>query len=240
MNKTEILVESCRLNKIEIDEFCAKVLMDFCSFLLYKNEQFNLTRIVELNDFVVKHLVDSLFVEKLVNFDFGSSFLDVGSGAGFPSVPIAIKRPDLKVVQIDCLGKRVRFLEEVAQKFGLNCKAYHGRAEDFGKQQNFREKFRFVVARAVAPMNRLVEYCLPFVEVGGFFVAMKGKNFVDELGYAENALKELGGKIFEIKKFEILCDGGEKLERAIVLVNKISQTPTKYPRINSKILKCAL
>lgn len=211
-------------------------LEQFYGLLIETNRKFNLTAIVEPEEFVLKHFIDSFMVNSKVNIGKGLKVLDVGAGAGFPSVPIAILRPDLKFTQIDCLNKRVVFLKQVASLLKLNVEVFHGRAEEFGKNRAFRECFDFVVARAVAPLNRLLEYCLPFVKVGGMFVALKGKNFESEIKNSKNAVRELGGKIEEIKTFKL----GLNLERALILIRKISQTATKYPRINSKILKCAL
>lgn len=223
-------------NDVKISNNQAEKLNLFCDFLLKKNEEFNLTAIVEFNDVVVKHLVDSLKLNSLVHIKLGVNFLDIGAGAGFPSVPVAIVRPDLKVVQLDCLHKRVKFLQQVAKLLNLNADVVHGRAEELGKQTRFREKFQFVTARAVTKLNRLLEYALPFVEVGGYFVALKGKNYEDELANSGIAMAKLGGKLEKVEKFKL----SNEMQRSLIVVKKISQTPTVYPRINSKILKYAL
>lgn len=230
------MIELCLSYGIKIDEKQQNKLHKFEELLIKTNEKFNLTAIVEPREIEIKHFIDSFMVEKEVKFFKGAGVLDVGAGAGFPSVPIAVLRPDLQIVQLECLNKRVKFLKEVADLLKLNVEVVHGRAEEFGKLKNFREKFDYVVARAVAPLNRLLEYCLPFVKVGGLFVALKGRNYGLEVENAKNAVKELGGKFEEVKTFNL----GEDLKRALVLIKKISQTLTKYPRINSKILKCEL
>lgn len=221
---------------LELGKDQQKALEQFCDLLLETNTNFNLTAIVEPEEIALKHFVDSLMVEVKVNFSYGAKVLDVGAGAGFPSVPVAILRPDLQITQIDCLNKRVNFLKQVASLLNLNVRVFHGRAEEFGRNEVFREQFDFVVARAVAPLNRLLEYCLPFVRVNGLFVALKGRNFEIEMDAAKSAVQKLGGKFEEVKTFKL----GSSMERALIMVRKISQTVTKYPRMNSKILKNAL
>ena len=237
----KILIESkitymCLKYGFRLKEEQQLKLSQFLIFLIEVNKKMNLTAIVEPDEIVLKHFIDSLMVEKLVKIDQNARVLDVGAGAGFPSIPIAIVRPDLKMVQIDCLSKRVKFLKQVSNLLNLKTEVVHGRAEELGKSVVFRERFNFVVARAVAPLNRLLEYCLPFVKVGGLFVALKGQNFAIEMEEAENAVKELGGNFEQVEQFSL----GSAGKRVLILIRKISQTATKYPRINSKIVKSAL
>ena len=219
----KLLVEVCAENGVSLTTNQRVALTQFYNFLIETNKKFNLTAIVEPREFILKHFIDSFMVNLKVEFGCGVKVLDVGAGAGFPSVPIAVLRPDLNITQLDCLNKRVGFLKQVASLLNLNVEVFQGRAEEFGKSPAFRESFNFVVARAVAPLNRLIEYCMPFVEVGGLFIAMKGKNFEVELANAKGAAQELGGEIEETKVFKI----GLNFERVLILIKKISQAVTK-------------
>lgn len=230
------LIELCSEHDVKLTKKQAEKLEFFCNFLLKKNTEFNLTAIVDLKEIVVKHFVDSLKLEKLVKLNLGTNLLDIGAGAGFPSVPLAIVRSDLKIMQLDCLKKRVNFLKQVADLLNLNVSVFHGRAEELGRKLSFREQFQFVTARAVANLNRLLEYALPFVVVGGFFIALKGRNYDQELNNSKQAIAKLGGKLEKVEEYSLGCD----VKRCLILIKKISQTPTQYPRINSKILKYSL
>lgn len=193
------------------------------------NGKMNLTAITEPEDIVIKHFVDCLFLLKYADIAESARIIDVGTGAGFPGIPLLIARKDLHLTLMDSLNKRLIFLEDVLDKCALSAELIHSRAEDLGRDELYREKYDVATARAVAPMNVLSEYCLPFVKIGGFFIALKGSN--DETESAAGAVKELGGEI--IKNVSYKLPSGDK--RSIIIVKKISQTPTKYPRKSKKI-----
>jgi 16S rRNA (guanine527-N7)-methyltransferase len=190
------------------------------------NKKVNLTSIEDDKEFIIKHFVDSLTLAPLLNIKNGS-LIDVGTGAGFPGIPLKILLSNLEVTLLDSLDKRVRFLNTVIEELSIQgINAIHFRAEDGGHNSNYREKFDFAVARAVASLPVLLEYCLPFVKVGGVFFAMKGLS-EDEVSLSKKALQTLGGEILEIKKFQLpLTDN----QRNIIVIKKFRQTPTNYPR----------
>ncbi len=195
------------------------------------NEKVNLTAITDKEEVYLKHFYDSLTLALYVDVDFdykGPTLCDVGSGAGFPSIPLKIMYPELEVTIVDSLQKRIRFLEELVDALDLAGVAlYHDRAETFGQNKNFRASFDFVTARAVARMSVLSELCLPLVKKNGFFIAMKGSDGLQEVERAEKAIATLGGKIQEEIVFDLPEDAGE---RQIFLIEKRKETPNKYPR----------
>ena len=198
--------------------------------LIEVNSYMNLTAITEREEVYIKHFLDSLFITKAIDITKPFSLCDVGSGAGFPSIPLAIVTNNAKVTIIDALNKRINFINDLAQKLNLdNVNAIHARAEDYAKEK--REDFDYVTARAVARLNVLVELCLPLVKVGGLFIAMKTQD-EDELNEAKNAISILGGKIENIISFNLPNDYGK---RSIIIIKKIKNTPSKYPRGFSKI-----
>ena len=198
--------------------------------LIEVNSYMNLTAITERDEVYIKHFLDSLFITKAIDITKPFSLCDVGSGAGFPSIPLAIVTNNAKVTIIDALNKRINFINDLAQKLNLdNVNAIHARAEDYAKEK--REDFDYVTARAVARLNVLVELCLPLVKVGGLFIAMKTQD-EDELNEAKNAISILGGKIENIISFNLPNDYGK---RSIIIIKKIKNTPSKYPRGFSKI-----
>lgn len=211
----------------------AKQIAAFATYyqqLVTVNQHVNLTRITDESDVYLKHFYDSLTI--LFAFaDFlpqGCHLCDVGSGAGFPSIPLKIVRPDLKVTIIDSLNKRLKFLADLAQKLELtDLQLLHGRAEDLGQAKEWREQFDLVTARAVARMSVLSEYCLPFVKQGGYFIAMKGPKAKAELTAARTALKKLGGQVEQVQALTL---PGDDEERNLLLIKKVKPTPRKYPR----------
>lgn len=232
-NQNEILLKAAGMLNITLNE---KQLSDFEKYselLIEWNNKINLTAITEPDEIAIKHFEDSLTVFKAVDFLKNASVIDVGTGAGFPSVPMNIYRNDLKMTLLDSLNKRINFLNEVKKCIGLSYRTVHSRAEDSGNNLEFREKFDFAVSRAVANLAVLSEYCLPFVKIGGYFIAMKGKECEDEINNSERALKILGGEIYKITNLN-LSDGSS---RTLILVKKINSTPSKYPRKNTKISK---
>jgi len=192
------------------------------------NQKINITSIEDDEDIYVKHFLDSILLLKDNNKNEQISIIDVGTGGGFPGYPLKIVNDNYKVTLLDSLRKRIDFLEEVAKELKLeNVEFIHGRAEDFGQSKNYREKFDICVSRAVAPLNVLSEYCLPFVKVGGYFAAYKSENISSEIISSENAITKLGGKIKEIKEVSL---PETIIVRKIVIIEKCEPTNTKYPR----------
>lgn len=200
----------------------------FYRLVVEQNRVMNLTAITEPREFAIKHVIDSLSAWDENFFRDAESLADIGTGAGFPAIPLKVFRPRLRLCMIDSLAKRVNFLRRVVTELELDgVEVVHGRAEDLARQKIFREQFDIVTSRAVARLNILAEYCLPFVKVGGRFVALKGKTFREELDEAQSAIKLLGGgKIFVREvKLPTLDD-----TRAVICVDKPRLTPTKFPR----------
>ena len=196
------------------------------NLLLEWNEKINLTAITDPNEVILKHFIDSLTINKYIKEN--STLADVGTGAGFPGIPLKILRPDLKITLVDSLNKRINFLNEVINKLNLvNIETVHSRIEDFGKDKKYRESFDFVTARAVANLAVLSEYLLPIAKVGGQCVCMKGSSVEEELSNGKNAIKVLGGKIKNIDEF-VLPDSD--MSRNVIIIDKIKNTPNKYPR----------
>ncbi len=201
------------------------------------NEKMNLTAITDESGVALKHFADSLSLLNFVDIPQNSSLVDVGTGAGFPGVVLKIARPDIKLTLIDSLNKRLVFLGEVCAQLGIEAELIHSRAEDGARDEKLRESFDFAVSRAVARMNVLSEYCLPYVKVGGAFCAMKGAQANEEFKESLNAINTLGGKLEKKYFFELPENGGE---RAIAVVRKVRNTPQKYPRQSGKIKAKAL
>ena len=209
---------------INVSQDQADMFDEYFSMLVETNKHLNLTAITEERDVLIKHFLDSALPEKIIPQN--ATLVDVGTGAGFPALPLKIVRSDLRVCLVDSLNKRVNFLKDVCDKLKLqNVSAVHSRAEDFAK--NNREKFDVAVARAVAKMNTLLEYLLPLVKVGGIVIAYKGSNLAEEFMDAEKALEVLGGKVLKSIRFDLPNSYGE---RNIVIIEKIKETPAKYPR----------
>ena len=201
----------------------------YAELLVEWNGKMNLTAITEPEEIEVKHFLDCLMLPKYFNLDYIQTVIDVGVGAGFPSVPLLIYKPDLCLTMMDAINKRLTFLDTAVHALGLEAQLIHERAEAAGQDENYREKFDLATARAVAPMNVLAEYCLPFVKVGGYFVALKGSN--DDTEEAKNAIATLGGEVVDNISYKL--NGTEP--RSIVVIKKISQTPTQFPRKSKKI-----
>lgn len=204
--------------------------------LIETNRRFNLTAVTDPDEVTVKHFADSLVLLGKTEFPAGASFLDVGTGAGFPGLALKLARPDLQVAFLDGTRKKLGFISSVLEETGLAGETLHLRAEEAGKLPKYREKFDFVTARAVADMAVLVEYCLPFVRAGGLFLAMKSAAAEEEVQNAAGAVRLLGGKTEQNLLFDLV----ENTPRRIVFVRKISQTPPKYPRASAKIAKSPL
>ncbi len=222
----EIMIDNLKDLNIELSNIQLEQFYKYMNILIGWNKVMNLTAIVEPSEIVTKHFVDSLTI--LDKVEKNSVIIDVGTGAGFPGIPIKIAFPETEVVLLDSLGKRIRFLDEVIEKLNLKkIKAIHGRAEDYGRDREHREKYDIAVARAVAPLNILLEYLMPFVKVGGKCICMKGSNSEDEINKSTNAIKLLGGEMIETDEFFI---PNTDIKRKIIEVNKMKQISEKYPR----------
>lgn len=223
--------------KITLTENQYEQFQKYFELLAEWNEKMNLTAITDESGVALKHFADSLSLLNFVDIPQNSSLADVGTGAGFPGVVLKIARPDIKPTLIDSLNKRLVFLGEVCAQLGIEAKLIHSRAEDGARDEKLRESFDFAVSRAVARMNVLSEYCLPYVKVGGAFCAMKGAQANEEFKESLNAINTLGGKLENKYFFELPENGGE---RAIAVVRKVKNTPQKYPRQSGKIKAKAL
>ena len=211
---------------IELNEEQLNKFKKYMDLLLEWNEKINLTAITEEDEVILKHFVDSMTVLKYI--EDGASFVDVGTGAGFPGIPVSIVNNNINVTLVDSLNKRINFLEEVISEIELkNIKSIHSRAEDFGQNKQYREKYDISVSRAVANLSVLVEYLLPLVKVGGKCICMKGSEVEEEITNAKFAIKELGGKIEFVDEF---CLPGTDIKRNIIVIRKEKETPKKYPR----------
>ena len=229
----QLLSDSVRQFGIDLTDKQLDMFDIYARMLIEWNEKFNLTAIKSPDDIVIKHFADSLSIMRSVSFEKNQSLVDVGTGAGFPGVPLLITNDPLNVTFVDSTAKKLTFISAVLEELSLNGTTVVGRAEELGKSLDYREKFDYSTARAVSEMKIAAELCLPLTKKGGCFIAMKGAKASEEANLAENALAELGGKIEKIDSFE-LSDTGE---RTIFTVRKISQTPTKYPRNFSQISK---
>ena len=218
---------------IKMDDTALSRFDKYAEMLVETNKTLNITAINEPNEILYKHLIDCLSLLTVVDLQKGAKVIDVGTGAGFPGLVLLIARPDIDITLMDGTNKRLVFIEEVLKELNLNAKVLHMRAELAGKDNNYREQYDLVTARAVANMNTLSEYCLPFAKVGGIFAPMKAAKGDEELDDAKNAVKLLGGKIKEVKHLCIENCG----ERCIIITEKISHTPPKYPRASAQIAK---
>lgn len=208
----------------------------YANLLVEWNKKINLTAITDPENIAIKHFLDSISVFDVLKMPKDARVIDVGSGAGFPGVPMKIVKQDIKITLLDSLNKRLLFLDELLYSLNLNGTIIHSRAEELSRKPAHREKYDIAISRAVASLNVLSEYCMPFVKVGGAFVAMKGSRISDELKDAKNAIDVLGGEVDSVNKF-YLPDGSE---RNIIIIKKLKETSTIYPRHGSKISKKAL
>lgn len=198
----------------------------YAEMLVSYNEKVNLTALTAPEDIAEKHFIDSILPFLHFSLKKNASVIDVGTGAGFPSCPLKIVKEDIALTLVDSLNKRVNFLKMLSDELSLDAKCIHARAEELGKDPDYREKFDIATARAVANLPMLCEYCLPFVKVGGYFAALKGSRGADEAKEAYTAVKTLGGKLQEV--YEYSLPSGDS--RTLIVIKKISQTPSKYPR----------
>ena len=230
------LIPLCAEFGFELTNEAAERLEIYGNMLIEWNEKFNLTAITEPEEVLYKHFYDCLLFFSAVSVREKAKIIDIGAGAGFPSMVLKIARPDIDITMLDGLNKRITFLNAVLSELGLNGGAVHLRAEEAGVSEKYRERFDIACARAVASLNILSEYCAPFVKPGGIFVSMKGGDVLQEADAAKNAFKILGLGNPEI----IFRNLRENEKRSFIIAKKISQTPPKYPRNSAKIKKAAL
>lgn len=216
---------------ITLDTYALDRFDFYAERLVRWNEHVNLTAITEPDDIVIKHFADCLYLLKYIQPSAGHKLVDIGSGAGFPGLPLLIVNPELDVNFVDSVGKKLAFIKDVLRNSGLIANVTHRRAEEIGKDEEYREQYDYATARAVAPLNVLCEYCLPLVKVGGLFVSLKGSTGSLELRQAEKAIKVLGGEVVKFDEYSL--SNGDS--RSLVIIRKISHTPTKYPRKSKKI-----
>lgn len=227
-NREAFLKEKMEKSEISLTDEQVNQFLQYYELLVSWNKVMNLTAITEYEDVVEKHFVDSLMSVKIVKYEDVNTVIDIGTGAGFPGIPLKILYPHLKVTLLDSLNKRIKFLNEVIEKLKLDeIETIHGRAEDFAKKKEYREQYDLCVSRAVANLATLSEYCLPYVKVNGTFLPYKSGEIEQEMKESENAVKILGGEIKEIYKFEL---PGTDIKRSMVVIEKKKVTAKKYPR----------
>lgn len=220
------MIELSKKINVQLNDEQIKKYFEYMTLLLDWNEKINLTAITEVDDVILKHFIDSMTIFKYIENE--ESIIDVGTGAGFPGIPIAIMKKDVKITLLDSLNKRINFLNEVCCELKINnVETIHGRAEEIGKNKEHREKYDIAVSRAVANMSTLSEYLIPLVKIGGKCICMKGSEIEQELEQAKFAIKELGGKIEKVEKFTL---PDSDMERNIIIIKKIKETSNKYPR----------
>lgn len=230
--KTRYIIGEFASAEITINEEQAEKLYSLFEYMVEYNQNVNLTSITEFGDVVMKHFIDSVLPFSRLDIAEGVSFIDVGTGAGFPALPLIIYRPDLKATLCDSLGKRCVYLEKVCERIGVKAEIIHARGEELGRKR--RECYDIATARAVSALPVLSEYCIPFVKVGGRFIALKSVN--EDTAAAENAIRLLGGMIEEVRDYKLPnCDN-----RRVVIVKKMANTPEKYPRSSANIAKKTL
>lgn len=223
-----VLTEGCRKVGVELSDTQAEQFLAYYEYLVEKNKVMNLTGITEYNEVVLKHFVDSLSLARIIDLNQYETLLDLGTGAGFPGIPLKIAFPHLKVVLMDSLNKRINFLNEVIEKLQCrNIEAVHARAEDAARRKEYREQFDLCVSRAVANLSSLSEYCLPFVKKGGMFISYKSMDIDEEINNSKRAVSLLGGKIKEKKEFYL---PDSDIGRSFIIIEKEKNTPAKYPR----------
>ena len=228
MTHTEMLINGANQLNINLTTSSAEAMLKFMDFMLEWNEKINLTTITQHDEVIIKHFLDSLTVLATGEIRQNAKVIDIGTGAGFPAIPLRLARPDMKLTMLDSLGKRVNFLKDACKLTDIgNAECLHGRAEDYAQNPDYREAFDVATARSVASLNVLCEYCLPYVKVGGVFMAMKGVEIGEELKVAERAIALLGGRVKEVKNCPLPFSD---ITHSIVMIEKIKKCPTNFPR----------
>lgn len=228
MKYFDIMNSACSDVGLSMDKETYEKFINYKDLIKFWNEKINLTAITEDEQIIKKHFIDCIKIFKFSPLKEAKSIIDVGTGAGFPGIPIKIVKPDVNMILLDSLNKRINFLNEVVNKINLkDITTIHGRAEDFSRKSEYREKCDASVSRAVANLAVLSELCIPYVRVGGYFVAMKGPSVEDEIKEGKNAVSILGGKIEDVINIEI---EGSDLNHNLVIIKKVKETPKTYPR----------
>ncbi len=210
-------------NKDSLDKF-----EKFKDLLIEWNKKINITSIENEEEIYLKHFIDSVIIKKYVIIKEGSKTIDVGTGGGFPGIPLKLIDNEMKITLLDSLNKRIKFLDETVKELDLkDVECIHGRAEELGQDKKYREKYDYGFSRAVASLNVLLEYVLPFIKKDGLFIAFKGSNFNDEIQESKNALELLGGEIIDLKEYDL---PESDISRSLIVIKKIKNTPNKYPR----------
>lgn len=231
MTMKETLIKATEQFNINLTDSQLEQFETYYQLLVEWNEKINLTAITDPQGVAVKHFADSLSILHYVNIPQSAKVIDIGTGAGFPGIVLKIVRPDIELTLLDSLKKRFLFLDDVLHQLNLSAAFIQGRAEAIGQHIDYRESYDLAVSRAVAQLNTLSEYCLPFVRLSGKFVAFKGSN-AEEIENAKHAIQTLGGKFIKAHSFELSFDGGS---RTLVEIEKVQPTPEKYPRNNGRI-----
>lgn len=222
--KEELLYKMKKID-VELTEKQVKQFYNYMNLLIEWNNNINLTAITEPKEIILKHFVDCATINKFID---KNKVLDIGTGAGFPGIPLKIIRDDIKIVLVDSLNKRINFLNEVIKELNLkNIETVHARAEEFGRNKKYRQKFDIATSRAVANLSTLSEYMIPLVKINGRCICMKGKEIKEELKDSLNAIKVLGGKVENVEEFEL---ADNDINRSIIYILKEKDTPNKYPR----------
>lgn len=235
MKYFNIMESACDNEGVVFNEEKYNKFMKYKNLIKEWNEKINLTAITEDGEIVKKHFIDSIKIFRFPFLKDAKNIIDIGTGAGFPGIPIKIINEEICVVLLDSLNKRINFLNEVIDRLDLkNIKAIHGRAEDYAKNIEYREKFDIATSRAVANMTVLSEFCIPYVKVGGYFVALKGPSIEEEILESKNAIGTLGGRLEDIIKVDI---EESDLKHNLVIVKKIKQTPKQFPRKSGIVTK---
>ena len=225
---SQIFEEKLNAIGVTLNETQKEQFIKFYELLVEWNKVMNLTGITEYEEVNEKHFVDSLSIVKAIDMNQVESLIDIGTGAGFPGIPLKIAFPHIKVVLLDSLNKRINFLNAVIRELGLeNIETIHGRAEDFAKQAEYREQFDLCVSRAVANLATLSEYCIPYVKKDGMFVPYKSGEIDEEVEQSKKAIHVLGGKLQDVIKFQL---PGTEIGRSFVVINKVQNTAKRYPR----------
>ena len=232
MTNIDVLLKGVKELDLELTETDKERFSDYKELLKEWNEKINITTITQDSEIDIKHFLDSLTCLSLDLFEGNKTLIDIGTGGGFPGIPLKIMRDNLNITLLDSLNKRINFLNEVIKVLDLKgIKAIHGRAEELSRQTEYRENFSIAISRAVASLDTLSEYCLPFVKVGGHFIAMKGPDIEEELNSSRNAIKLLGGNVVETK---IITLPESDIVHSLIVIEKIRQTSQKYPRGGGK------